>query len=201
MSADSMDRNNHSDSTVSEKPSRLKTTLISVTVAVLTTTTLLSACGGTQGSSSSSTSSGQSSSESAPKNESNNNQDKENNGEKGLSTSQVAKDLGYKTVGEAGIQDRKDFDDYISKHVVDMGYIGCTVDSNYEVSHDGIMTDCSFNGKKHSGNVSITTNAKSNQFNLYYYTFANDSKEYETKSNYIPTADEAEKIIIEKILN
>ncbi|WEV47518.1 hypothetical protein OZX62_04420 [Bifidobacterium sp. ESL0690] len=203
MSVDSIGRNNHSNSTVSGKPSRFKRTLISVTVAVLATTTLLSACGGTQGSSSSSASSGQSSSESAPKkdsqNESEDNQSKENDNDKGLSASQVAKDLGYKTVGEAGIQNRAGLDAYINTHVQEIGYSDCKVDSDYEVKNDGISTDCFFNYKEHSGFLTIKTTAKSNQFDIDYMSFKNDNKDYETKSDYIPTAEEASKTVEEKI--
>ncbi|WEV68202.1 hypothetical protein OZX72_04285 [Bifidobacterium sp. ESL0769] len=203
MSVDSTDRNNHSNSTVSGKPSRLKKTLISVTVAVLATTTLLSACGGTQGSSSSSTSDSQSSSESAPKkdsqNESDNNQNKESSNDKGLSASQVAKDLGYKTVGEAGTQNRQGLDEYIDQHLTKMGYQSCYVDSKYEVKNDGIKTNCAYMGKNHSGHLAISTSAKSDKFDINYLSQENLNSNYETESSYIPSAEEADKVAEEKL--
>ncbi|WEV68589.1 hypothetical protein OZX73_04645 [Bifidobacterium sp. ESL0775] len=124
--------------------------------------------------------------------------------QKGIYASDIAKELGYKTVGEAGIQDREDLDKLINMHAKEIGYHECTIDSDYEVSHDGIDIDCEFNGNTTSGTVIVRTHHDSDEFDIDYMKqnhSSNNNGLHKTKSDYFPTPKEAEKIVIDELVN
>ncbi|WEV46042.1 hypothetical protein OZX62_06140 [Bifidobacterium sp. ESL0690] len=124
-----------------------------------------------------------------------NQQDEDN---EGLTANKVAEDLGYKTIGEASMENRTALSEYIASHMRNMGYYSCTVNSSYAVDHDGVAVLCDYlNGQSGLSVVVVTHHDKSK----FYIDYNNIKGRYSTTSNTLPTAEQAEKIVLDKILN